>query len=621
MSSAQNPSRRHFFRQLASRVEAATPVGTPWHPVLEAHAGDGDVLWSGWAGAGEVFVVGDEGRILHFNADQPGWHEQASPVPLPLHGIWGKQADSLHAVGWMGCILHYDGEQWRQVQGGVVNDDTGRFASCEENTPLFAIDGNAAGHAWAVGDEGRILHFDGEGWQSEASGTRINLRAVACAPGGRVYAAGGEGTLLCRDLKGEWQPMDCPLSTGFHALLVLNDDELLLAGGRYFVDQGGFRGELVHYRHGEFHNQAHEAGLPRLRALRAYKDGVLLVGDKGHLLYLHNNKVHRLACNTHHDLMDIVTLGSDEALVVGDFGTLMTAAPDFEKALVIPHREVAAQSRWETMASPTRRQLWGLWQAHDGQMYACGDVGTVLRLDGEQWVALPAPDEQLAVHCLWSCEGSGLLAGGQEGRIYRFNGEQWQLHFDLHLHTTILAMWGTEPDCIYAVGDEGLVLHYDGLGWRRLASGTGSALYDLWGLDGRHLLAVGDFGLALRYNGEQWKEFSTGTEQFIYSVWGRGLNDIYAVGLSGTVVHFNGQRWHTMPTRLQQDLLSVSGNDTGEVFAVGGRGTVLRLEQGQWLRETTPTEAGLRAVCATRNGTVYAVGDKGCILRRRFEPE
>ncbi len=625
MNSPVNPTRRHFFRQLASRIDPQTPTVAPWRPVPEVNAGDGDVLWSGWAGRGEVFVVGDEGRILHFDSnaepEQQGWQTMEVDVNLPLHGIWGRTPDCLHAVGWMGCVLSYDGERWQRVQGGVVDEAQGRFTACKENTPLFAIDGNAYGEAWAVGDEGRILHFDGLEWRPEASGTQVNLRAVVCTPAGTVYAAGNEGTLLRRDDNGHWHAIDCPLGTGFHAMLVLNDDELLLAGGRYFVDKGGFRGELVHYRQGEFHNLGSDTDMPRLRALRAYKQGVLMVGDRGQLFYLHDNQIKRLECNTRHDLMDIITLASGEALVVGDFGTIMTAAPEFEQALAAPEKDEQDSSRWELMASPTERQLWGLWQAHDGTSYACGDAGTVLRLDEGRWVKMPAPDEDLAVHCLWSCEGGGLFAGGQEGRIYRFNGEQWQVHFDLHLHTTILAMWGTGPNCIYAVGDEGLVLHYDGLGWRRLVSGTGSALYDLWGHDEQHLLAVGDFGLALRYNGQEWKSFNTGTEHFIYSVWGRGLNDIYAVGLSGTVSHFNGQRWQVMPTRLQHDLLAISGNESGDVFAVGTRGTVLRLDHNHWQREVTPTTTGLRALSVTREGTVYAVGDQGCILRRSPAPE
>ncbi|WP_211310994.1 WD40/YVTN/BNR-like repeat-containing protein [Halomonas denitrificans] len=613
--------RRRFFRQLLDGGNANRPQRAPWRRVPEVGAGDGDVLWSGWAGDGEVFVVGDEGMVLRYTGapDDAGqqWQRMQVPTNLPLHGLWGTARDQLIAVGWMGTVLHFDGRAWQAVRGGVIDEESGRFAPCVENTPLFAIDGTARGEAWAVGDDGMILHFDGAQWRTEESPTQVNLRAVACTPGGRVYAAGGEGTVLERSHDGRWTRLDCPLGSGFHALLAVGDDELLLGGGRYFIDQGGFRGELVRYRNGEFQALTFETPLRRLRALKAYKDGVLIVGDQGHLYYLKDLRLDRLESNSRHDLMDIVPLPTGEALAVGDFGTIMTAAPDFTEALAPPPAAVRPKA-WEAMASPTDRQLWGLWEAPDGTCYACGEAGTVLRLAGEAWELLPAPSE-LAVHCVWDAGHGGLFAAGQLGRIYRFDGERWQLHFDLHLDLTILAMWGTGPDSLYAVGDEGLVLHFDGLGWRRMPSGTASALYGLWGLDDEHLLAVGDFGLVLRYNGREWAEFNVGTESFLYGVWGRALDDIYAVGLSGALAHFNGQRWQLEPTRLRDDLLGISGSPAAGVSAVGTRGCALRLTEGQWLSEETGTEAGLRAVCATRGGATYAVGDRGTIMRRRPE--
>ena len=615
MTQATIPERRQFFRQMLG-TDLAQPRHAPWRRVPEVGAGDGDVLWSGWSGDGEVFVVGDEGMILHYRADSDEgygqWQHMEVPCRLPLHGIWGTAADDLIAVGWMGSVLHYDGSRWQQVRGGLI-DDKGRFAACPENTPLFAIDGNPEGQAWAVGDDGMILHYNGSDWSVEQTPTRINLRAVASAPDGTVYAAGGEGTVLQRQLDGRWVKLDCPLGSGFQAILLL-EDEILLAGGRYFVDSGGFRGELVRYKDGLFQALKFDQPMPRLRSLKAYKGGVLIVGDQGHLYFLQDFKLDRLESNISHDLMDIIALPTGEALAVGDFGSIMTAAADFTAALA-PPPGIAARSHWTRMDSPTDRQLWGLHEAADGTCYACGEAGTVLFLEGATWKALPAPSE-LSVHCLWDT-GNGLFAAGQLGRIYRFDGREWQLHHDIHLDLTILSMWGSSPHSLFAVGDEGLILHFDGLSWKRMPSGTQSALYNLWGWDSQHLLAVGDFGLALRYNGREWAEFNVGTESFLYGVWGPSLNDIYAVGLSGTLAHFNGSRWQVHPTRLRDDLLSVSGTSAEHAFAVGTRGRALRLEAGKWISEASGTDVGLRAVCASRSGTVYAVGDQGTILRRK----
>lgn len=616
MSETPSPSRRRFFSKLLAADNSA-PNRAAWHRVTEVGANDGDVLWSGLVVDNTLMVVGDEGMVLRYTgeADSNGrlWQPMEVPLQLPLHGIWGLTLDNIFAVGWMGSLLHFDGTQWTSLRGGVIDERTERFAACEENTPLFAIDGNSQGQAWAVGDDGMILHFDGENWQREQSNTEINLRAVLCAPDNKVYTAGAEGTVLVRDEQGQWSNLDCPLSSGFHAVLMMDDGSLLLAGGRYFVDKGGFRGELVLYKDGAFKALNFNEEMPRLRALKSYKEGVLIVGDQGHLYYLNNWRIDKLESNCRHDLMDIIVLSTGEALVVGDYGTVMTAANDFTLALAPPPQE-AGVSPWELMSSTSSKQLWDVTEGPDGSCYACGEAGTVLRLEGDTWQQLPAPTD-LNLHCVWDT-GSGLYAAGQLGKIFRFDGQQWSLHFDLHLDLTILGMWGSGPNSIYAVGDEGLILYFDGLRWQRMTSGTKSALYSLWAWDDQRMLAPGDFGLVLRYNGTEWADFNIGSENFLYGIWGDSLSNIYAVGLSGTLAHFNGQRWQQVPTRLRADLLGISGSEQAGAFIVGTSGSVMRLEGEQWITEESCTDVGLRAVCATQAGTVYAVGDRGTIIRR-----
>ncbi|WP_216594676.1 hypothetical protein [Halomonas sp. PR-M31] len=624
---APDPERRRLFRNLLSGGDPEAPHQAPWHRVPEVSAGDGDVLWSGWASHDEVFVVGDEGMILHFDGtpteDGSLWHHMETPIRLPLHALWGLDRSRLYAVGWMGNILRFDGSQWHLQRGGIIDERTERFAPCEENTPLFAITGDESGRAWAVGDDGMILALspENETWQREKSGTTINLRGITRTPNGQLYAVGGEGTVLTSSGDGHWEQMECPFGSGFMTVLALGDDELLLAGGRYFIDQNGFRGELVRWREGRFEKVEVDKPMPRIRSLKTYKQGVLIVGDQGHLYYLKGSRLDQLQSNNRHDLMDIVPLPTGEALAVGDFGTIMTAAADFTQALapvVDPNAEQAVD--WELMDSGTKHQLWGLWASPDGTLHACGEGGTVLRCkdssESNRWETLPAPSE-LSVHCLWDAGQGGLYAGCQMGQIFRFDGEQWSKHYDLHLDITILAMWGTGPNSIYAVGDEGLILHFDGLGWQRMSSGTKSALYNIWGMDDEHILAVGDFGLILRWNGENWAEFHAGTENFLYDVWGDSLSNIFIIGLSGTLGHFDGTRWMLTPARARDDLLAIDGTSDVGPYVVGTGGNILRYEAGQWQPENAGTTTGLRAVRISPQGDVFAAGDQGTILKRK----
>ncbi len=605
----QSVSRRSLFR---GRFSTDQPTGG-WHAVDTLAAGSGDVFWSGWADEAGVFVVGDDGAIFQF--DGTAWQRQTSPAPVPIHAVWGNARDDLWAVGWMGLILHHDSAAWHQVQGCVV-DAAGKYPSVPENTPLFDIAGRADGQAWAVGDRGTILHFNGTGWGPEPSGTRAHLRAVSVLPDGRVLATGGDGAVLVRSAEGAWSKLPCAIHSNFTAALPLPDGTVLLAGGRYFVDHGGFRGDLVLWDGESFTKLFDGAGFSRFRDLAAYRRGVVAVGDGGQIHLIRGESIDRIDSGTSHDLLGIVSLPTGEALAVGDFGTVLAgdaaALEDFTPYLAAGD----AASAWTHMDSGTDRQLWGLW--HDparGEVFACGEEGTVLTLDRGRWQALPLCGG-LGIHALNRAPGGGLLAAGQLGEIHHFEGGTWRKVFDLHMDVTILSLW-SDGATYFAAGDEGLILcqRPDQSDWTREPSGTKSALYGLWGPDDRHLLAVGDFGLVQRWNGTRWDEFNAGTEHFLFDVWGRALDDIFVVGLSGTIGHFNGQRWTITPARARSDLLAVTGNDT-EVVAVGAAGTIFRQSGGAWAADPSGAEAGLRAVATLPDGGFVAAGDRGTILRR-----
>lgn len=608
----ENPSRRAFFRDPAA-LRMSRPPET-WRRIDSLSAGSGDVFWNGWADSEGVFVHGDEGAIFHSDGAQ--WIRHLTQVQAPIHAMWGTARNRLWAVGWMGLIMRYDGETWHKVRGCVV-DENGRYASGPENTPLFGIAGHDDGKAWAVGDRGTILHFDGIDWKPETSGARAHLRAIQRLADGTMLAAGGDGCVLLRSDDGAWSRLECGIKSNFTAILALEDGGALLAGGRYFVDGNGFRGDLVLLRDGGFVKLFADETFSRVRDLAAYRDAVIMVGDAGQIHTIGNGTLSRIESGTTHDLLGIVALPNDELIVVGDFGTVLAGNENALSGLHKPSVRTGKAARWTAMESPTDRQLWGAWTDPVTDVtYACGEEGTVMALDRGQWEQLP-PAGALGIHDLDRAPDSGLLAAGQLGEIHHFDGSTWRKAFDLHMDVTILSLWSDGGDGIFAAGDEGLVLQRqerDG-DWLRMPSGTTSALYGLWGKDAAHLLAVGDFGLVMRWNGKTWDAFNAGTEHFLFDVWGRGLDDIYVVGLSGTIGHFDGQRWTITPARARNDLLAVAGTDT-KVVAVGAAGAAMVHEGAHWKAEPTGCDAGLRAVAVTRHGEFCAVGDRGTILRR-----
>ncbi len=618
---AQLLSRRNLFRGKFTSHDDTHETGG-WHRLNSPAVSARDVFWSGWADAAGAFVVGDDGVILDFDGAE--WTRRAAPSPVPVHALWGRTREDLWAVGWMGMILHHDGSEWRHLRGCEV-DEAGKYASVPANTPLFAITGREDGQAWAVGDRGTILHFDGADWTAEVTGTAAHLRGAARLPCGRILVAGGDGCVLLRGTEetSGWQRLDCPLRSNFTAVLPLDDGNVLLAGGRYFISENGFRGDLVLWDGSGFRTLFSESRFSRFRDLALCKHGVLAVGDGGQIHILRDPggstaRAIRVDSGSGHDLLGLVSLPSGETLAVGDFGTVLagdTAAPDAAAPYVAARN---APALWDAMPSGTDRQLWGMWSDPATlDTYACGEDGTVLLLDRGQWESLP-PCGGLGIHALNRAPDGGVLAVGQLGEIHHFDGQCWRKEFDLHMDITLLSLWSDGAGHFVAAGDEGLALGRAGQSWERMTTGTRSALYGLWGVDADHLLAVGDFGLVLRWNGRRWDEFSAGTEHFLFDVWGRGLDDVYVVGLSGTIGHFDGKRWRITPARARADLLAVTG-DARQVVAVGVAGTALCNRGDGWAIEPTGTSAGLRATARGPEGDFLAAGDQGTILRQRSE--
>ncbi|MEL6267605.1 MAG: glycosyl hydrolase, partial [Pseudomonadota bacterium] len=445
MTSVPSPGRRAFFRGALS----ATPDARGWHHVDGLAAGAGDVFWAGWADAEGVFVVGDEGAIFHFDGTR--WERHAAPAPVPLHGLWGPSRRELWAVGWMGLILSYDGAGWRKVRGCVVGE-TGKYTADPENTPLFAIDGRPDGRAWAVGDRGRILHFDGAEWVEESAGTRAHLRCVTCLDDGGVLAAGGDGTVLRRDADGAWQPLDCPVASNFTALLPLGADSVLLAGGRYFIDANGFRGDLVLYGPEGARKLFDGQAFTRFRALARHGDAIMTVGDGGQIHRIDDQRLRQVASGTQHDLLGIVALPGEELMIVGDFGTVLVGAEAAATTFAPAVATGDAPSRWQAMHSGTDRQLWGLWADRaGGPLHACGEEGTVLVHDRGRWEALPPPGN-LGIHALERAPDGGLLAAGQLGEIHHFDGTTWRKQFDLLMDITLLSLWSDGRGTLVAAG-------------------------------------------------------------------------------------------------------------------------------------------------------------------------
>ena len=73
-----------------------------------------------------------------------------------------------------------------------------RVASTPTEARLLEVWGRSATDVFAVGERGTILHFDGNAWTQEASGTDLELNAVVGVDACDTLAASRRGVLLRR---------------------------------------------------------------------------------------------------------------------------------------------------------------------------------------------------------------------------------------------------------------------------------------------------------------------------------------------------------------------------------------------------------------------------------------
>jgi hypothetical protein len=188
-----------------TKWEEEPPVNIEWREavpppnsaeyVWESRYPQNNDLYAIWGfSAEDIFTVGSNGTILHFNGKT--WSPMDSPTSESLYGIWGTASNNVYVTGENGTLLRYDGVSWKVIDSGTnmdlhkiwgsSSDDifitTIRFAKIlhydgngwdilttplEERTTILAgIWGTSPYNVYAVGSFNAILHWDGYEWEA-----------------------------------------------------------------------------------------------------------------------------------------------------------------------------------------------------------------------------------------------------------------------------------------------------------------------------------------------------------------------------------------------------------------------------------------------------------------------
>lgn len=241
---------------------------------------------------------------------------------------------------------------------------------------------------------------------------------------------------------------------------------------------------------------------------------------------------------------------------------------------------------WEIHDSGRRTgDLFWVHAFGNGPVYAAGADGALLRYAGDAFEAVPTPAER-DVWGVWGAHAGDVWAVGGDatpdraGFVWRDRGDGF-LPVDLGVDTPSPSawykVWGTSADDVWFCGVDGALMHYDGERFEGVDAGTTRKLSTLHGLpDGSRITAVGgDFSATLVSSvaGQPWEDVTPeGPPLQTIGVFHRD-EAAYSVGIQTTVLRLDGESWSEESTGLDlfQDFHAVWIDPTGEVWATGGQ--------------------------------------------------
>jgi hypothetical protein len=208
--------------------------GTRWNRL--APGGSDSFWWVTGTASDDVWLVGEKGRITHF--DGKSFTSHTSNTDVTIYGAWAASKTDAWAVGGTpeggkgpqnDVLLHFDGTTWNREK-----------LPTEEGRTLFKVWGRSSDDLFVVGEAGLLWHRTATGWAREAADPPLArgtlLTAFGCADG-TTYAVGGRDVLVRKN--GVWSRDPIELLNDVNGGACGQDGSVVLVG------LGGFKARLV----------------------------------------------------------------------------------------------------------------------------------------------------------------------------------------------------------------------------------------------------------------------------------------------------------------------------------------------------------------------------------------
>ena len=357
----------------------------------------------------------------------------------------------------------------------------------------------------------------------------------------------------------------------------------------------------------------------------------LAVGEGGAMIRLREREPLPLASGTDRTLWSVAAISPTEALVVGEGGTVLRVAGDRVTALAVETQEdlLSAFARGEQVFAvgaagtvlriegravaretvPTDVTLRGVGGCPDGDVYAAGDAGTLLRRSPRgAWAQLRVTGTDAFTGV--SCDHGRVAAIVRDGRILLVSGDR-SIELPSGFDRPWFAVSGGRDGPSWIVGTGGRLATIEEDHVRTRTDGPTVPIRDLGAMGGA-LVAVGEWGRILRERERGLSQVESPTESGLAALIQIDEGRLIAVGDYGAMVDIRFDRATLVPTPTPVSLRDgVSAGE--ELLVVGVAGSVLRGTVGALAPSVVPEVGDLWGVAGTPADAI-AVGDGGAVI-------
>lgn len=428
--------------------------GTAWSAITSNST---QQLNSVWASAGVAYVVGNNADVLRITGTTSV--RQSVPYADDLNGVTGVGGGIITAVGRVGGILQFNGQNWTLINSNGVGDDFYSVAAVANNrayiggssgvyvldvatlvsTPItyrvatFGVAVDASNDVWAAGQRGAVQRFSGGAWTT--NNFAPDLLDVWTTSATNSWAVGEYGFVF-RWNGTSWTRQTTPSAAHLYTVWGASATDAFA---------GGDNGTMLRWNGTAWTAQTFPSTARVFAVWGSSSSNVFAVTDIGEILRFNGTT------------WSLQTTAASNATLLSVYGVSAT------------------------------------------EVYASGVGGLVMRYNGTTWSTMTSPNSATTLFGVWMTGSNNLLSVGSDadgavGFAFGYNGTSWTSS-PIGATKALTSVWGTGVSDVYATGDGGTLLRFNGTTWQSTVTGTTDLL---WALSGAPDASGGAF--AVGYN-------------------------------------------------------------------------------------------------------------------------